>query len=187
MPAPQPGLKSRARWVVRTQLAAIGLGRKHTPGIHTRATGFLPFTTPARGCVASAWRQARQGGARHWGTGHLLLALIGQDDGIAAQALQRLGINREELRQQTGQIIAEHPQRAGASPPTPHPPPGVIPAVLAEAAAHCDDHIATWHLLLALYRTEDQAAAQVLARLGAGEGDVRAATDAVLAGIAPEK
>lgn len=186
MPAPQPGRKSRARWIVRTQLAAISPGRKHTPGIHTRATGFLSFTGPARDCVASAWRQARRGGARHWGTGHLLLALIGQDDGIAAQALQRLGINCEELRRQIGQVIAEHPQRAGAS-PTPHPPPGAIPAVLAEAAAHCDARIATWHLLLALYRTEDQAAAQVLARLGAGESDVRAATDAVLADTAPEK
>src|SRR6202035_5662475 len=58
MPAPQPSLSTRARWIIRTQLAAISPRRKHTPGIHTRATGFLPFASPARDVVAVAFREA---------------------------------------------------------------------------------------------------------------------------------
>jgi hypothetical protein len=54
MPAPQPGRSTRARWIIRTQLAAVSPARRHTPGIHTRATGFLPFTSPARYAVAAA-------------------------------------------------------------------------------------------------------------------------------------
>jgi hypothetical protein len=97
MPAPQPSLSTRARWIIGTQLAAVRPGRKHTPGIHTRATGFLPFTSPARGAVAVAFREARRDGRRHWGPGHLLLGLAAQDQGTAARALRRLGISREHL------------------------------------------------------------------------------------------
>jgi hypothetical protein len=53
MPAQQPSLSTRARWIIRTQLAAASAARKHTPGIHTRATGFLPFTSPARDAAPS--------------------------------------------------------------------------------------------------------------------------------------
>ena len=70
--------------------------------------------------------------------------------------------------------------------PRPHPAEGVISAVLAEAAARCDYHIGTQHLLLALFHADDQAAAQALARLGAGESQVREAMTAVLAGTGPE-
>src|ERR1700729_2824922 len=185
MPAPQPGLRSRARWIVRTQLAAFSPWRKHTPGVHTRATGFIPFTSPARDSAAAAWREARRLGSGHWRPGHLLLGLIAQDDGVAAQSLDRLCISREQVRQHARQTTAGHRQH-GTS-PLPRPADDVIPAALAEAAAHCDERIGTRHLLLALYRADDQAAAQVLTGLGAGESNVRAAIDAVLAEAPPEK
>lgn len=86
MPAQQPSLSTRATWIIRTQLAAVSPARKHTPGIHTRATGFLPFTGPARDAVAAAFREARRDGHRHWEPGHLLLGLTAQDQGIAARA-----------------------------------------------------------------------------------------------------
>ncbi len=185
MPAPQPSLSTRARWIIRTQLAAVRPGRKHTPGIHTRATGFLPFTSPARDAVGGAFREARRDGHRHWGPGHLLLGLTAQDQGTAARALQRLGISQEQVRQQAGQITARDRQQAGPA-PQPHPPGGLIQAVLAEAAAHCDYHIGTSHLLLALFRADDQTAAQALARLGAGESQVRSAITALQAESGPK-
>jgi ATP-dependent Clp protease ATP-binding subunit ClpA len=98
MTAPQPGPWSRAGWILRTQRAALSPGRKHTPGIHTRATGFISFTSPARDSVALAWREAQRDGRRHWGPGHLLLGLSSQDDSVAARALDRLGISREAVR-----------------------------------------------------------------------------------------
>jgi hypothetical protein len=59
--------------------------------------------------------------------------------------------------------------------------------VLAEATAHCDYHIGTDHLLLALFRADDQVAVQTLARLGAGESQVRDAMTAVLAETGPDR
>ena len=184
MPAPQPGLTSRARWIIHTQLAAFSSRRKHTPGIHTRATGYIPFTRPARDSLAAAWREAGGLGSGHWSTGHLLLGLMAQDDGVAARSLNRIGISVDQVRSH-GREITAGPQH-GTSPLS-RPAGGVIPAVLAEAAARCDERIGTRHLLLALYRADDQGAAQVLDTLGARESEVRAAIDAVLAETAPEE
>ena len=50
-----------------------------------------------------------------------------------------------------------------------------------EAVAHGDDYIGTEHFLLALFCDDDNAAAQVLTRLGAGEREVRAAVAELLA------
>jgi ATP-dependent Clp protease ATP-binding subunit ClpC len=186
MPAPQPSLSTRARWIIRTQLAAVSPGRKHAPGIYTRATGFLPFTSPARGAVGVAFGEARRDGHRHWGPGHLLLGLTAQDQGMAARALQRLGISQEQVRQQAGQITAGNRPQAGSASQA-RPPAGLIQAVLAEAAAHCDYHIGTDHLLLALFRADDQTAAQALARLGTGESQVRSMVSALQAESGPER
>jgi ATP-dependent Clp protease ATP-binding subunit ClpA len=173
-------------WITRHQFAHINPWRKHIPGIHTPATGFLPFSGPARDSIGFAWREARRLGSGHWDPGHLLLGLLGQDDGIAARALARLGINRAEVRQRIGQLTAEESQQAGA-PRHPHPAQDVIPAAAAEAAARCDDHIGTGHLLLALFRADDTTAAQVLAGLGAGESQVRGAITALLDESGPER
>jgi ATP-dependent Clp protease ATP-binding subunit ClpA len=186
MPAQQPSLTTRARWIIRTQLAAITPAGKHTPGIHTRATGFLPFTSPARDAVAAAFREARHDGHRHWGPGHLLLGLTAQDEGTAARALGRLGISEEQVRQQARQLTARDRQQAGPA-PQPRPPRTLIQAVLAEAAAYCDYRIGTDHLLLALFRADDQTAAQTLTRLGAGESQVRDAVTALQAESGPER
>ena len=186
MPAQQPSLSARARWIIGTRLAAFSPARRHTPGIHTRATGFLPFTSPARDAVAAAFREARRDGHRHWGPGHLLLGLAAQDEGAATRALERLGISEEQVRHQAGQLTARDRQQAGPA-PQPRPPRSLIQAVLAEAAAHCDYRIGTDQLLLALFRADDQAAAQALTRLGAGESQVRDAVAALQAESGPER
>jgi hypothetical protein len=67
------------------------------------------------------------------------------------------------------------------------PPGGLILAAAAEAAAHCDYRIGTGHLLLALFRADDQSVAQALTRLGAGEGQVRVAVTALRAESGPER
>ena len=102
MSAPLSDLSSRARWIVHTQVAALSRRRKHTFGIHTRSTGYMPFTSPARDSIALAWRHARQLGRDHWDPGHLLLGLVGQDESVAARTLQRLGIDPDQVRQQAG-------------------------------------------------------------------------------------
>ena len=186
MPAQQPSLSARARWIIRTQLAAVSPARKHTPSIHTRTTGFLPFTSPARDAVVAAFREARRDGHRHWTPGHLLLGLAAHDQGTAARALQRLGISQEQVRRQAGQITARDRQQGGPAPQA-RPPRALIQAVLAEAAAHCDDRIGTGHLLLALFHSDDQSAAQAITGLGTGESQVRSAITALQAESGPER
>jgi ATP-dependent Clp protease ATP-binding subunit ClpA len=173
MPSSNQSMRSRAGWRMRAQLAAFSPGRRHAAGIHSRAVGFLPFSGPAWHVLGVAWREARRLGHAHWGPGHLLLALIAEDDGIAVRALQRLGVSREHVRQEATQITVRHGKDATSLPP--RPAQELIPAVLAEAAARCDDHIGTGHLLLALFRTGDRSAAQVLSAAGAGEAAIRRA------------
>ena len=180
MPAQQPSLSARARWIIRTQLAAVNPRRKHTPGVHTRATGFLPLTRPARDAVGVAFQAAHRDERRHWGPGHLMLGLAAQDEGLAAAALDRLGISRQDLSEQARQFIARERQQAAPSAAA-QPPGGLIWAAAAEAAAHCDAHIGTDHLLLALFRADDPAAAQTLAQLGAELEQVRSTITALRA------
>ena len=144
-----------------------------------------PLHQPARDAVGVAFREARRDDHRHWGPGHLLLGLTAQDQGTAARALQRLGISQEQVRQQARQITTRNRQQARPA-PQPDPSGGLIQAVLAEAAAHCDYHIGTSHLLLALFRADDQTAAHALARLGAGESQVRSAITALQAESGPK-
>ncbi|HJY04202.1 MAG TPA: Clp protease N-terminal domain-containing protein, partial [Streptosporangiaceae bacterium] len=62
----------------------------------------------------------------------------------------------------------------------------VLRDALAIALELGHNYIGTQHLLLALFRADDQAAAQALAGLGAGESHVREAMTAVLAETGPE-
>jgi hypothetical protein len=86
MSAQQPSLSTRARWIIRTQLAPASPGRSRAPGTHTQATGF-PFTSPARDAVGVASRGARRDGQRR--LGHLLPGLTAWDGMTAALARQR--------------------------------------------------------------------------------------------------
>jgi hypothetical protein len=81
---------------------------------------------------------------------------------VAGRALERLGISREQVRQQATQ----DQQQAGPV-PEPHPARGVIQPGAGEAAARCGTGIGTGHFLLALFRAEDQTAAR--AHAGRGE------------------
>jgi Clp amino terminal domain, pathogenicity island component len=169
-PAQLPGLRARTMWIIRTQVAALRQQLKSTtPGIHTPATGFIPFTDHARDSIGVAMHQARRLGHDHWNPEHLLLGLIGADEGLAARALERLGISPEAVRQQVGQITAQ-------ADPGPHPPPptSVIDEVLGQVVAHGLYYIGTEQLLLALVRAGGPTA-QALARLGAGESEIRGA------------
>jgi ATP-dependent Clp protease ATP-binding subunit ClpA len=99
--------------------------------------------------------------------------------------MERLGISQEQVRQQAGHITARDQQQAE---PAPQPPGGgLIQAAAAEATAHCDYRIGTDHLLLALFRADDQTAGQALAHLGAGESQVRDAITALQAESGTER
>ena len=70
-------------------------------------SGHVPFTPRAKKTLELSLREARQLGDSHIGTEHLLLGLIRQDEGPAAQALRELGADLDTARTE---IIRLHPE-----------------------------------------------------------------------------
>jgi ATP-dependent Clp protease ATP-binding subunit ClpA len=128
---------------------------------------FEQFTDRARRVVVLAQEEARMLNHNYIGAEHLLLGLTHEGEGVAAAALERMGISPDTIRQQVEEIIG-----AGQQAPTGHMPftpraKKVIELSLREALQLGEHNIGTEHLLLALIREGDGVAAQVLVRLGA--------------------
>ncbi len=133
---------------------------------------FERFTDRARRAVALAQEEARR---HHSGVGteHILLGLIQEGEGVAAKALESLGISLEAVRQQVQEIIGPAQQ-----PPSRHSrfsprAKTVLKLSLREALQLGHHYIGTEHLLLGLMRESEGVAAQVLVRLGADLNGVR--------------
>jgi ATP-dependent Clp protease ATP-binding subunit ClpA len=107
------------------------------------------------------------------GTEHILLGLIHQGDGVAAKALESLGISLEAVRQQVEEIIGQGQQApSGHIPFTPRAKK-VLELSLREALQLGHNYIGTEHILLGLIREGEGVAAKVMARLGADLDTVR--------------
>jgi len=128
---------------------------------------FERFTDRARRVVVLAQEEARMLNHDYIGTEHILLGLIREGDGVAAQALQALGITQDAVRQQVEEIIGRGQQApSGHIPFTPRAKK-VLKLALREALQLGHNYIGTEHILLGLIREGDGAAAQVLVRLSA--------------------
>ena len=79
---------------------------------------FERFTDRARRVVVLAQEEARMLNHNYIGTEHILLGLIHEGEGVAAKALESLGISLEAVRQQVEEIIG---QRANSRTVRPHP------------------------------------------------------------------
>ena len=107
------------------------------------------------------------------GTEHILLGLIHEGEGVAAKALESLGISLEAVRQQVEEIIGQGQQApSGHIPFTPRAKK-VLELSLREALQLGHNYIGTEHILLGLIREGEGVAAQVLVRLGADLNRVR--------------
>jgi Clp amino terminal domain, pathogenicity island component len=134
---------------------------------------FERFTDRARRVVVLAQEEARMLGRNDIGTEHLLLGLIHEGDGVAAKALESLGISLVAVRQQVQEIIGPGDQvPSGHRPFTPRAKK-VLELALRESLQLGHNYIGTEHLLLGLIRESDGVAAQVLVRLGADLNRVR--------------
>jgi len=107
------------------------------------------------------------------GTEHILLGLIHEGEGVAAKALESLGISLEAVRQQVEEIIGQGEQApSGHIPFTPRAKK-VLELASREALQLGHNYIGTEHILLGLIREGEGVAAQVLVKLGADLNRVR--------------
>ncbi|MFZ1374647.1 MAG: ATP-dependent Clp protease ATP-binding subunit [Nostocoides sp.] len=134
---------------------------------------FERFTDRARRVVVLAQEEARMLNHNYIGTEHILLGLIHEGDGVASKALESLGIELENVREQVQQIIGQGQQApSGHIPFTPRAKK-VLELSLREALQLGHNYIGTEHILLGLIREGEGVAAQVLVKLGADLNRVR--------------
>jgi ATP-dependent Clp protease ATP-binding subunit ClpC len=144
---------------------------------------FEKFTDKARRVVVLAQEEAKMLNHNYIGTEHILLGLIHEGEGVAAKALEALGINLDAVREQVQEIIGQ-----GQTPPTGHIPftpraKKVLELSLREALQLGHSYIGTEHLLLGLIREGEGVAAQVLTKLGADSNRVRQQVVELLSGF----
>src|SRR6266542_4358394 len=145
---------------------------------------FERFTDRARRVVVLAQEEARMLNHNYIGTEHILLGLIHEGEGVAAKAVESLGISLEAVRQQVEQIIGHGGQKpSGHIPFTPRAKK-VLELSLREALQLGHNYIGTEHVLLGLIREGEGVAAQVLNELGAELPRVRQQVIEILAGYA---
>jgi ATP-dependent Clp protease ATP-binding subunit ClpC len=148
---------------------------------------FQRFSDRARRVVVLAQEEARMLNHNYIGTEHLLLGLIQEGEGVAAKALESMGISLEAVRNQVEEIIGR-----GSSAPTGHIPftpraKKVLELSLREALQLGHNYIGTEHILLGLIREGEGVAAQVLTKLGADLDRVRNQVVQLLTGAAGTK
>ena len=124
---------------------------------------FERFTDRARRVVVLAQEEARLLNHSYIGTEHILLGLIHEGEGVAAKALESLGISLEAVRNQVEEIIGQ-----GGSSPSGHIPftpraKKVLELALREAVRLKHRTIGTEHVLLGLIREGEGLGALVLA------------------------
>src|SRR5216684_7441739 len=143
---------------------------------------FERFTDRARRVVVLAQEEARMLGHTYIGTEHILLGLIHEGEGVAAKALESLGISQQAVRQQVEEIIGPGQQApSGHIPFTPRAKK-VLELALREALQLGHNYIGTEHILLGLIREGEGVAAQVLQKLGADLNRVRQQVIQLLSG-----
>jgi len=134
---------------------------------------FEKFSDRARRVMVLAPEESRMLGHDYIGTEHLLLGLLHEGEGLAARALESLGITEGAARERVEEMVGRG--QAMPSEPRPFTPQAnkVLQLALREAVQLGHSFIGTEHLLLGLIRGDEGPAAQVLTALGAEPSRVR--------------
>ena len=134
------------------------------------------FTDRARKVMQLANHEAQRFNHEYIGTEHMLLGLIKEGSGVAANVLKNLDIDLRKVRLEVEKIVQTGPGGAqiilGKAPHTPRAKK-VIEYAVEEARGLNHNYVGTEHLLLGLLREQEGVAAQVLMNLGLKLEDVR--------------
>ena len=136
--------------------------------------GFEQFTDRARRVMQLAKQEAQRFNHEYIGTEHILLGLVKEGSGVAANVLQNMDVELKKIRLEVEKIVQTGPElvAVGQLPFTPRAKQ-VIELAMEEARALGHNYVGTEHLLLGLLRENEGVAAQVLLNLDLGLDDVR--------------
>ena len=134
---------------------------------------FERFTDRARRVVVLAQEEARRFSHNYIDTEHILLGLIHEGEGVAAKALESLGISLDAVRQQVEEIIGQGQQAPSGHIPLAPETKKAFELSLRQALHFGDNYIGTEHILLGLIYHADTVAGQVLVNLGTDLNRVR--------------
>jgi len=146
---------------------------------------FERFTDRARRVLVLAQEEARLLNHNFIGTEHILLGLIHEGEGVAAKALESLGISLDAVREKVEETIGPAGTASTGSPPFTPRAKKVLELSLREALQLGHNYIGTEHMLLGLVREGEGVAAQVLVSLGADLSRVRQQVIQLLSGYQP--
>src|SRR6202050_5645874 len=132
------------------------------------------FTDRARKVMQLANQEAQRFNHEYIGTEHILLGLVKEGTGVAANVLKNLDIDLRKIRLEVEKIVQSGPDMVtmGKLPQTPRAKK-VIEYSIEEARNLNHNYVGTEHLLLGLLREQEGVAAQVLINLGLKLEDVR--------------
>jgi ATP-dependent Clp protease ATP-binding subunit ClpC len=132
------------------------------------------FTDRARKVMQLANQEAQRFSHEYIGTEHILLGLVKEGSGVAANVLKNLDIDLRMIRLEVEKIVQAGPDMVtmGKLPHTPRAKK-VIEYAIEESRALNHNYVGTEHLLLGLLREQEGVASQVLMNLGLNLEDVR--------------
>jgi ATP-dependent Clp protease ATP-binding subunit ClpC len=146
------------------------------------------FTERVRKVLAMAREEAARLHHEYVGTEHILLGLIREGEGVAAQVLQNLSVELDDIQQKIEETVKKGKAGQTTGPDLPYTSRAkkVLELAMAEARDLNHSYVGTEHLLLGLLREEKGIAAQVLTDAGVNLDAARAETLRILGTEMPQ-
>jgi ATP-dependent Clp protease ATP-binding subunit ClpC len=137
--------------------------------------GKLPQTPRAKKVIEYSMEEARNLNHNYVGTVHILLGLLREQEGVAANVLKNLDVDLRKIRLEVEKLVQSGPDMVtmGKLPQTPRAKK-VIEYSMEEARTLNHNYVGTEHILLGLLREQEGVAAQVLMNLGLKLEEVQA-------------
>jgi ATP-dependent Clp protease ATP-binding subunit ClpA len=174
------GVAARALMSMGVSLEAVRREIKEIIGTGDHApTGHIPFTPRAKKVLELSLREALQLGHNYIGTEHILLGLVREGEGVAAQVLVKLGADLDRIRKQVIILLSQGPGVEVTGSASQRRTPAAEQVVAAAQQLAGGSPVGSHHLLEALIRSEDSAAAKVLTSVGLDADTLAAKIDEV--------
>lgn len=151
---------AQKRFVPKTRFGHPAMGRGGAKSMFER------FTEEARMAVVAAEEHCRQAGHPEVSTGHILLALLDNTDGLTHRVLETEGVSPAEVRERLHTVLGPGRSATGGHIPFATDAKKVLELSLREAIRSQSDHIGVEHVLLGLLRDEKSFGAATLAEFG---------------------